>query len=162
MEAYMLDMTAELDDPKSEAIPVKAGAWGIIDIKDEDGINQTAGISVFVDMGDIAFEVDVPVAEALACLFRATNSQQEAYVPFGTTTRMSFETNPDNAPMFNKSEIDPASDPAGFEGEYVERVLRGVQRQELNVGEAMERLGFLREPCPECGPNGCVDVEDLI
>lgn len=155
MEAYMLNMD---DETLSEGVPVRAAAWGLREIVDEGdgGMSQHAGISVFVDLGSVAFEVDIPLAEALACLFRATNSPALDPYHYGDySPRTSFETSPEDAPMFVRQAPEDKT-------AEIERVVRAVGYGDISVAEGLEQLGITPKPCPECGADGCVDVEDLI
>lgn len=71
MKAFFLDNTADIMSPEAEAVPIGADAWGIVDIPGE----QEAGISIYIDLGPLGYEVDLTVAEVLQLLARATGTK---------------------------------------------------------------------------------------
>ena len=71
MKATLMDNTADIMSEEGKPIPIKADAWGIVDIQDSgDGISQDAGLCVYIDLGSLSFEVSMTTQEVIEALAR--------------------------------------------------------------------------------------------
>lgn len=79
MRATLIDQTADLMSEDALPVPVKADAWGLVDIEPDDILKegQEAGLAVYIDLGAIGFEVSLTTDEVIKALARADSFKAE-------------------------------------------------------------------------------------
>lgn len=100
MKASFLDQTADIFTSEAEAVPVRATAWGIVDIE-PDGVleeGQDAGIAVYIDLGAIAFEVSLTTDEVIKALARAESPSTQPEVELVRIEKIEPEPEPEPEP----------------------------------------------------------------